>query len=71
MHLGLKAYELYVLTGRETGGREAVDSSAAGSHGGSSPEFHRDRATVHRFQIRGHGEREESEGFSFGDSGHG
>ena len=71
MHLGLKAYELYVLTGRETGGREAVDSSAAGSHGGSSPELHQIelRSTVSKSE--GMGRERRVRGFSFGDSGHG
>ena len=47
-------------------GRQDVDVLAAAPvPTGSSPEFRRNRAVVHRFQIRGYGEREEGEGISF------
>ena len=53
------------------GTRQTPNTSGGGCHGGCSPEDRRNRAAVNGFPIRGHGEREESEGVPFGDYGHG
>jgi len=65
-----KAHRPLASHGRGNRGQERRPHSAVGSHGGTSSELRRDRAAVHCFQIRGHGEREEEEGFRSGDSGH-
>ena len=47
------------------GTRQTPNTSGGGYHGGCSPEDRRNRAAVNGFPIRGHGEREESEGVPF------
>ena len=60
-----KAHRPLAAHGRGNRGQERRPHSAVGSHGGTSSELRRDRAAVHCFQIRGHGEREEEEGVPF------